>query len=211
MSFDVANCLSDVWFRLGFSSQSDMTAAGSWVTSAELYQWADDALKALARTTSVFLTYDTSVAVRGGTASYALPARHVFTESAWLIYPTRVQLMRFSGSQELFALDANWPVIQGPPKRLSLDAGSVSTMIFYPLPTTSATLAMVLEVYPPDVTAGSSTVAASPIFQDYASLACLAGALGKESDYSRREVAAHARKRMDMYAAIARQLWGPPE
>ena len=211
MSFDVANCLSDVWHRLGFSSQADMTAANSWLITSELYQWADDAFKALARTSSVFLAYDASVNVTPGDAAYALPARHIFTESAWLIYPSeRVQFLRPVGEQELFALDARWAVKQGPPKRISLDAGNVQTAVLYPSPTLAATLAQVLEVYPPDIVSGASTVAASPILQDFASYAMIHGALSKESDAARREVAAHAQSRMEQYAAIARQLWGPP-
>jgi hypothetical protein len=209
MAFDVANCLTDIWFRLGFSNAADMTAATSWLTSSELFQWADDAVKALARTTAVFMTYDTSVSVIAGTATYNLPARHIFTESAWLIYSPAVQLLRLSGAQELFALDATWPATSGPPTRLSLDAGDVKTCVLYPSPIAGATLALVIERYPPDIVSGASTVPCASVLQDAASYAILAGALSKESDNSRVEVAAHCMERLKQYADIARQLWGP--
>ena len=188
-----------------------MTAANSWLITSELYQWADDAFKALARTSSVFLAYDASVNVTPGDATYALPTRHIFTESAWLIYASgRVQFLRPVGAQELFALDARWPVKQGPPKRISLDAGNVQTAVLYPSPTLAATFAQVLEVYPPDIVSGASTVAASPIWQDAICYAIIGGALSRESDSARREVAAHAQKRFSTYVEIARKLWGPP-
>jgi len=209
MPLDAAQSLPDVWFRLGFSSNADMTAATSWLTSAELYQWADDAVKVLARNTAVFLDYNAATAVTATDSTYALPAGHIFTESAWLIYPTRVQGLRLTTAQELFALDSVWPNTAGGPKRLSLDAADAQTGMLYPEPNQDSTLALVSEICPATVAAGASTIPCSAVLQDWISYAMIAGALSKESDSARREIAAHAQKRVDLYASIARQLWGP--
>lgn len=75
---DVANCIADVWYRLGFTSSGDL-GAGSWVTPTELYQFADEAGKRLAREAGAFVTVDNSIAVTAGTAEYTLPASHVFS------------------------------------------------------------------------------------------------------------------------------------
>lgn len=209
MAFDVVDCIADVWFRLGFSSAADMAVSNRWVTIAELYQFADEAVKGLARTTALFLGYDVTIAVVAGTASYALPARHVFTEGAWLIYSGgAIQLLRLTGTGQLFALDATWSVKTGLPTRLSLDAQDVDTCILYPSPVSNSTLAQVLEIYPPDVADGASVLPVSAVLQDAVSYAMLAGALSKESDSARPEVAAHCKERMLMYAAIAAKLWG---
>jgi hypothetical protein len=81
---NLANCIGDAWFRLGFQSAVEAAAVGAWVTAAELYQFADDAVKRLARTTALFLTYDSSIEVTPFVSIYQNIAAQVFTESAWI-------------------------------------------------------------------------------------------------------------------------------
>lgn len=204
---DTANCIADVWFRLGFLNAADAAVDDRWVTIPELYQFGDDAVKLLARTSSLFLTYDASVAITGGTSTYATPASHIFTEGAWLSGPP-VQLLRLSTVGQLFALDANWPAAAGIPSRLSLDAAGVGFEVLYPSPLAAGTLAGILEICPPTVTSAASTIPVSSIFQDYFSYAMLAGALGKESDSARPEIAAHAKERLALYGAVIEHLFG---
>jgi hypothetical protein len=210
VALDVANCIPDTWFRLGFSNLADMSAANTWIQTSELYQWADDFMKALGRTTAVFLTYDASVNVTPGTAAYFLPAGHVFTEGAWLVYLwSGVQALRLTTTQELYALDATWPATQGSPERLSLDAGDVLTCVLYPNPVSKSVLWLILELLPAPVVLGASVLPCSPILTDAFTYAMIAGALSKESDNAKPEVAAHAANKLRLYAEVAKKLWGP--
>jgi hypothetical protein len=206
---DVANCLADLWFRMGFLDANDANVDDRWVTVDELYEFGDEAVKALARSSLVFLTYDTSIAVTPPTATYALPAGHVLTEGAWLLYAGQpLQLLRLTSVGQLFALDSEWSATQGNPTRLSLDAAGVPNCVLYPVPTASATLAQVMQALPPDVIAGASSLPLSPVLQDAFTYACLGAARGKESDSRMDEIAAHCKERVDLYAKVAAHLWG---
>lgn len=207
---DVANCLADLWFRLGFLNALDMNRDDRWVTLAELYQFGDDRAKLLARTSSLFLTYDASINVVAATAAYNLPAAHVFTLSAWLVNTGGLlQMLRLSSVGQLFGLDGNWPATTGSPSRLSLDEAAVGTATLYPIPIANATLAQILDEYPATVVAGSSSVPVSPILQDYFTDALLAAARGKESDSAMPEIAAHMAERLKLYEQLIEHLWGP--
>ena len=206
---DVANCIADLWFRLGFLNAADMARADRWVTLAELYQFADDAAKFLSRASAAFLTYDSSIGVTAGEPEYALPAGWVWTEGAWLLYAgLPLQQLRLSSVGQLFALDANWNTTTGNPLRLSLDAGPVGWCVLYPSPVAGAVLAEVLQVFPATVAAGASALPLSAVLQDYFTDAALAGARAKESDSAMPDVAAHCRERMALYEAVIGHLWG---
>ena len=173
-----------------------------WVTLNELYQFADDAAKALARSTSLFLVYDASIDVTAATPIYALPPGWVWSESAWLAYAAGpVQLLRLSTVGQLFALDAQWSAASGNPLRLSLDAAGVGNGVLYPAPVAPATLAGVLGLCPPAVGASSSALPLSPVLQDYFTYLMLGGARGKESDSQMADVADHCRERAKLYEA----------
>jgi len=206
---DVQNVIdSDLWYRLGFQSQADLLAA-NWLTVGELYQFADDAVKAIARATSLFLTFDDSIAVSAGTAAYALPAGHIFTEGAWLVYASGgIQLLRLTTVGQLFALDAVWGTKTGAPVRLSLDARDAVSCVLYPSPTANATLAQIMQQTPADVAEGATALPLSPVMEIYFSSAILAAALSKESDSARPEVAAHLVERLGLIDAVIQSLWG---
>lgn len=206
---DVANSIADVWFRLGFLSATELATNAHWVTLTELYQFADDAGKRLSYTAGLFAVIDTSIAILAATAAYSLPASHVFTVFAWIVYAGQaLQILRMSSVGQLFALDGNWATTTGDPTRASLDAGGVGTMTLYPNPISAGTLNQICQEFPA-IASGGSTVAVSLAFGDYFSYALIAGARGKESDSAMPEIAAHARARMDMYHQVAQHLWGP--
>lgn len=202
---DTASCVSDVLYRLGFTGSSDIATAGSWVTSNELYQWADELAKRMARESGVFVTYDMSITVTAGTAVYNLPASHVFTLGAWL----GSTWLRITPVAELWALDGTWPATSGPAARASLDAGSVGTITLYPNPTVGGTLWQVTEEFPAAIAPGSSLVAAPTVLQDYFSYAMLEGARGKESDAMMPEMADHFAERLKLYGQVVEHLYGP--
>lgn len=214
MACDVANCLNDLWHRLGFLSQADLNAS-TWLTAADLYQFADDAVSDLVHTTGLFKTFDSSVAIVNGTGSVPMPAGHVFTVFAWIDYGGGViQILRLTNVEQLFALDAGWTGQASMPVRLSFDAGDLGvgglgTATLYPSATSAGTLCQVIQQTPPAVQAGSSVLPVSPILADYFTYAMLAGALARESDHAKPEVAAHAEQRMALYEKAMGQYYGP--
>jgi hypothetical protein len=208
MACDVANSIADVWFRLGFLSAAELATNALWLTTTELYQFGDDACKRLSHSAGVFFVVDTSINVVAGTASYALPAAHVFTVMAWMVYAGQpVLVLRMTSVGALFALDANWATTIGDARRISLDAAPVGNATLYPIPIAAGTLAQVCQIFTA-VANGSSTVPLCQLMQDYFSYALLAAALGKESDFAKPEVAMHCGERMKLYEAVAAHLWG---
>jgi hypothetical protein len=205
LALDVANSIADIIYRLGFLNATDLDAAGTWVTSTELYQWADEAAQLLAYRSGAFVTVDTSITAIGGTAVYTLPASNVFTLAAWLGSTN----LRLTPVRELSALDATWSTTSGASTRASLDAGSVGTITLYPKPTSGGTLTQIAAEAPATINLATSTVALPTVFQDMFSYAALAGARGKESEGAQPEMAEHYQGRVDLYLAIADFLFGP--
>jgi len=200
---DVAASLADVIYRLGFQGLNDF-GAEPWVSTDELYQFADEAAKKIAYQSGVFLTLDASITVTPGTAVYELPATHVYTLAAALgNAPLRITPVR-----DLWALDANWAATSGPSTRCSFDAGSVGTISLYPSPTAGGSLNQVCQEFPPQVQAGASAIALPTVLQDFLSYAMLAGARGKESEAAMPEMAAHFAERCALYEQIIEHLWG---
>lgn len=206
---DVANSLGDVPFRLGFLNAAELDSNNYSVTTTELYQFGQDAAQKMAYSVGLFLLVDDSITLVPNTPAYNLPAQHVFTILAWLLYTgLPIQLLRLSTVGQLFALDANWGTTTGNPVRASLDAGSVGTITLYPNPVGAATLYQIYQYYPV-VLFGTSTLPLSPVMQDAFTYALLAGARGKESDTAMPEMAAHFSQRVDLYQQVADSLWGP--
>ena len=206
---DVANSVSDVTYRLGFVNAGEITST-SWVTPTELYQFADEAAKKLARDTGAFVTYDASIAISAPTAAYALPSSHVFTLMAAAIYVNgTIQILRMTAVRDLWALDANWQTTAANPVRASLDAGAVGTITLYPAPVSNATLGQVLEEFPATIASGSSTVSLPAVLQDMFTYEILRGARAKESPNAMPEMAAHFGERARLYGQICDHLFGP--
>lgn len=207
---DAYNCINDVWFRLGFLKPADLAVAGRWTGPAELYQFADDAVKKLAYEVGAFTVHDASIATVSGTALYSLPATHVFTIMAWIVYAgSSPQMLRMTSVGQLFALDASWVATTGNPMRASLDAAIDGTLTLYPQPVAIGTVNQILQEIPAAVVAGASSIPLSPVMQDYFSYAMLAGARAKESDAAMADMAAHFGERMGLYEKVADHLWGP--
>lgn len=209
VGLDVANCLPDVVYRLGFQSMADLQSSNSWVTLAELYQWADEAAQRLSYKAGVFVTYDASVSIEPETQVYKLPASHVFTLAAWL----NGAPLKITRVDDLFALDGNaMMTFCAPgqtPTRVSFDQGSVGTATLYPIPESNGTLEQVLEEYPATVAQGSSTLEMAPAAQDYFTYVILAGARGKESEAAMPEMAQHFAQRAALFEQVFEHLWGP--
>jgi hypothetical protein len=200
---DVAASYADAIYRLGFGSVQELTSV-SWVTGAELYQWADEAVKRLAYLSGVFLTEDVSLTLVPGTAVYALPASHVFTIAAWF----NGSPLRATAVRDLWALDATWPTTSGSPTRFSEDAGSVGTITIYASPIVGGALALIAQEFPAAIVAGASALELPTVLQDYFTDAMIAGARGKESEAAMLDVASHLQERMKLYEAVIDHLYG---
>jgi hypothetical protein len=207
---DAANSVADALYRLGFQNLTDCTNNG-YVSPTELYQFADDAAKHLSYQGAIFIGLDTSVPIVANTAVYSLPASHVFTIMAWVV-PSGGGAnlpLRPTPVGNLFALDNTWAATTGPPKRYSLDAGSVGTITLYPIPTANGTLNQICQEFPATVTSGASQITAMPsVLQDYVTYKMLAGGRGKESDSALPEMAAHFKERLKLYDQVIQALWG---
>jgi hypothetical protein len=208
VSLDTAASVTDVIYRLGFATSGDFSDS-SWVTAAELYQWGDEAAKRLARETGAFVTFDESIALAPGTASYRLPSAHVYTVMAWAVYADGSgQLLRLTSVGDLWALDGNWQTTTGDARRVSLDAGGPGTITVYPIPIEAGTLWQALEKFPATISAAASTVSLPTVMQDFFSYRMLAGARGKESPQADLAMAQHFSQRADLYTQIATYLFG---
>lgn len=201
---DTAACVNDTVYRLGFQSLADLAANAQWLIQAELYQFADDAVRRLSYEVGLFIGYDNSITAVAGTAVYNLPASHVFTLAAWLDQ----QPLRITTVRDLWALDGTWSLTTGLSKRCSMDAGSVGTITLYPNPELGGTLAQICQEFPATISALASTVQLPSVLQDYLTYAQLAAARGKESQARMEEMAAHYGQRMAMYEQIMEHLWG---
>lgn len=200
----LSNCIGDVWFRLGFESAVEATAAGAWVTSAELYQFADDAVKRLARTTALFLTYDASIPIVAFVSIYQGPASAVYTESAWVVGG---QQLRITPVAVLYALDQAYSQTLGTPSptRICFDAAGADMLVLYPTPTAGGTVGQIMQARPGD---GVATLPVSLVLQDYFTNDMLRRARAKESDNAMPEVSEHLAERAKMYEAVFEHLWG---
>jgi hypothetical protein len=201
---NTANCVTDLIYRLGFQSSTDLTTVANYVSQTELYQWFDEEVQRLAYEAGAFVTWDTSLSTTPSTATYTLPASNVFT----LLASWSGAILRISPVRELWALDATYSATSGTPQRASLDAGSVGTITLYPKPLSSATIGLVAQEYPATINASNPNVQLPSVFQDYLSYAALAGARGKESEGRMDDMADHYAARAEMYRAIAKHLFG---
>lgn len=201
---DTSLCVADVLYRLGFKDAADIALTGTWVTVTELYQWADEAAKLLAYRSGLFVTVDATITVVSGTATYALPASHVFTMAAWLA----TNMLRITSVKDLRALDATWTATSGPATRASFDAAEVGKVVIYPNPTAGGTLTQLAEEMAADIAIGTPTVPLPTVLQDYFSLKMLAGARGKESEGAQLEMAEHYDMRCKMYETLIEHLYG---
>jgi hypothetical protein len=184
---------------LGVYRVADLT---HW-TEAELYRYADEAVKRLARNLGLFAERD-AVTVAGGTALYATPTRHLDTIHASLgganLRPAKVR--------ELEALDATWQGTAGAVEKYTHDFQGTEHIRLYRTPSAGGTLALVFRQYPADVSQASPMLAAPSVFEDYLTWAILAQARGKESDAAMPEEAKHAAERQAQFEELIRQHWG---
>lgn len=199
---DIANAIAACWPHLNATGAGD---AMFW-TEAELYAWADEELKRIARAAPVFVE-TASTALVGGTGRYSLPARHLATVEAVAISQT----MRASSIEEFSAGDVAWATrTTAQPRHYAQDENGLDGITLYPVPdgTMAGNLATVYAQYPAAVSAGSSTITAPEVLRDAFMFAALAGARGKETPSAMPEVAEWCAGVTGLYRQTVSEVWG---
>jgi hypothetical protein len=194
--------LAELYPKLNATDATDLV----YWTDAELYQWADEAAKRLARKFGVFVERDASTTIVLGTAIYNLPARHISTIHASIagaaLYPNNVQ--------ELEALDSDWVRTAGATDSFLNDNEGTATIRVYPTPdaTITGSLALIFHRFPVTIAAGTFELVVPLALQEYFTWLMLAEARRKESDASMPEVADHFAARVDLMESVIRSYWG---
>lgn len=189
--------------------QATRAADLEYWTLADLYEWADEAAKILARSHGVFVERDATGVLTAALAIYALPARHLSTihvnVGTMALFPMTVQ--------EAEALDATWPDTQAPagedPKRFLGDAAGTDNVRLYPTPSASGkTLDLLFHRFPPQVTVSNFLLQAPVCLAPYFAWRILAEARRRESKAKMPEVVSHFDERIALMDTVIGNYWG---
>jgi hypothetical protein len=206
LGVDLADVIAELIPQLGAGTEADLVF---W-TAAELYQFADEGAKKLARGAGVFIDRDTFTEIAAITPTYNLPARHISTIHASI--DTRA--LKETGVDELEARDNAWPAAiadANGPQRFLEDA-TVGSVLVYPMPAaTAGHLAVIFNRFPETVAAGNTTLSMPLAVRDWFRFYIEAAARAKESKGAMPEVAGWFTQLTGMYEQVARSYWGGAE
>ena len=202
---DFRDVLARLYPRLNAASAATLVR---W-TDAELYQWADEAAKRLARSFGVFVERDASTALVAGTGTYAAAARHVSTVHA----SADSTALYARTAQELEALDALYVETQAAggklPSGFLSEAGAAgSATRVYPLPSAGGTLGLIMHRYPAAIASSNYTLSVPLCLTEYFSWWMLAEARRKESQAKMPEIAEHFAERVGLLDQVIQRYWG---
>jgi hypothetical protein len=199
MSVDLASVLNDIIPTLGAASTADL----DWCSTTELYNYADEEMKRLAASTSLWVS-SVAIALAQNQAVVSLPSGCVSViHVAWNYSP-----LRPASVWELAALDGAYPSTSYVPSRFSLDANLPGTLTIYPVPSTAGTLQVTFSGVLPDIASGSTVLPIASPLQDIFGLAMIGAARRKESDGCMAEVADHCEQRLEVYRSVLKQYFG---
>lgn len=187
------------WPLLNATSETD---AVFW-TAAELWQFADEEAKRLARGGTVFVETASQSTVIGG-GSYSLPPRHMATIEA----VAGTQALRAGSVEELAARDRDWATRTGAqPSHYAQDSNGLDLITLYPAPLSVMALAILHVQHPSEVAVGSPSVTAPEVLRDEFFFATLAGARGKETPGAMPDVAKWCGGVAALYREVVSGLW----
>lgn len=172
----------------------------------QLVQFLDDAAKQLSTKTMLFVERDTSQNTAPGTALYSLPPRH----NATLHVAFGTSPLRPATTYELVARDPGYATTPGIPDHWYEDNLPIPQISIAPVPTTSAPLAMICSMYPPDLdTAQVNTLLQAPapvaIYLEYF---VLAKAYGAEGESEEPDLAQHCAAKVALLEQVFAHLYG---
>lgn len=200
LGINVGDVIQRLLPALGCYRMVDLT---HW-TEEELYEYADEAVKRLARAVGMFTEREPAITVNIGVATYPLPTRHLSTIHASLGGAN----LRPAAVKELEALDSAWQDTTGTPDRYVPDFLGTEYVRLYKKPSAGSTLALLFYQYPADVAVGSPILAAPRVLEDYLTWEILRQARGKEGDAAMPEVAEHAAQRVKEFEQLYGAQWG---
>ena len=193
---DVSAVITGLLPALNAASTADLV----YWTQDELYQWADEAVKRLARRAAVFVNY--SAAMWSAAEVPLIPNAIAPALIAW-----NGSLLRVATVAELEALDDNWEAATGTPKRWTLDLG-LQQVRLYPAPDVAGMVQGVIIIAPADLSATQTALEAVAPISGFLAQSVLGQARGRVSDAEMPEVAAHCAQRAAMYLEIFARYWG---
>jgi hypothetical protein len=176
-----------------------------WWSKDDFYNWANEGAKALASRVGLFVERDASISTVSGTASYALPARHLSTIHASI--GSGLTPLKSASAAELDALDTAWETAAGTPERFVHRLGTENIQL-YKAPDSIETLALVFHQYPAEVSDSSPYLTAPAVLREWFLWWVLAEARRQEGDAGMPEVAAHLDERLGLMEAVMKEYWG---
>ena len=174
----------------------------------ELYEYADQGVQALARATGLFVERDATTTIVNGTALYTLPTRHLSTIHVSVVGQAN---LRGASVADLEALSDTWLTDTAGIAAIEAftpDFDGTEKIRLYKSPTAGGTLAVVFHQYPTEIAAGTPTLTAPTVLEDYVWWEMLRAARAKESDAAMPEVAEHAEQVVELYTEVIRSYWG---
>jgi len=196
--------VSDVLKSLLPALQAESFNQLDFWTETELYQFADEAAKRLAREVGGFIVRS-SFAVVANTAEYSVPARHMATIRVSLAG----EALSVSNFEEIDALDEDWPTTAADYCDRVFHP-TLETLRLYPIPNTevSGSVAIVFARYPAEITAAAAIVSAPLCLRDYFTWSVLAAARERESEAAMPEVAQWLGGVVGLYTQMMKGYWG---
>lgn len=189
--------------------QADSYEALVFWTASDLYGAADDAVKRLARSLCGFVERDAATNVVAGTASYAVPTRHIET----LHVSVGTRALRPANVPEIEARDDAWETTAGTalqplPTHWMMAPGREYHRL-YPEPGSGASgaVAVILCRYPTTVTSAAAVVRMPAALRVWLRLRVLESAREKEGDGQMAEVAKWAGQVAGLIEQSAAELW----
>lgn len=200
---NLAGAIADLYPALNASGAADLVF---W-TEADLYEWADEAAKRLARVQGGFVDWDDSITVAEGVPTYNLAAGHLSTIHVSLDGRT----LRPATVQELEARDGTWVETESDTVTRWLQDGEGTERIrLWPTPGAAAGVDLLLIEHrlPETITAEAAVVQAPLCLRDYWPFYVLGEARGKEGKAAMPEVAEWCGEMTQLYERVCREYWG---
>jgi hypothetical protein len=195
----VSGIITSLAAALNAASVATLT---SW-SETELYQWADEAVKRLARAAGVFVTR-TEIPIAALDNTIPLPAGHTGTIHVSL----DGAILRPANESELSARDSDWENATGVVSRYTADTNGLDSLRVYKTPTADGTIALIAREHPADLAAASPNLAAPDPIGLYLRYLILAEARKREGDECMPDVAAHYQERLKLLDTVMQAYWG---
>lgn len=186
---------------------SDTAGNLTFWTSAQIYEWFDEAVKRLARGFGVFTEYDNTVLTVLGTGIYVMPARNLSV----IQLDVAGVVLKADTTGGMESLDESWATTTGAAERYANSPGvdSVTICKVPDAPNAGLAIGVARQTYPTAVSSGAPQLSGVPsVLQDYWYFAALARIRTAETKAAMPEVGTWAAGVRDLLEGIVKQYWG---